>query len=298
MNFSKEYLAELESPTRIFRNNIDRCMSPTKSRVKDSFLTGMFLDKREIFELDEYPTMSTCIKSNFFTDERSRSKHKIIKPFNLETREMSQQINGPSPQTIRETPAPFPVKFKQAQTKNETSKNENGKEFKETIEKGFLSDDEQFKSEAEPIFNIRTKSTNTHFPNAIEQPAIDMSNNRYEKYIQQRKSVGIVDKNLKRKKTSTKFLDKSQLRTRILKISTFWRGKNCFIPSAFKVIKLNDSSDKVFIEYQDFSLKGLSHITDNFGETGSQFKLSSQLDTLGHQNLHNIGGILEHSSTL
>lgn len=298
MNFSKECLAELETPTRIFRNNIDKCLSPMKPRAKDSVITDMFLAKREVLELEDDPTMSTFINNDFFTDERNLLKDKIIKPCNAETRETSQQVDGPSPQVTKENPTPFPVKFKQPQRQNETLKEEDGKKFKETIEKGFLSDDEQFKSEAKAVLSPKINPIDTHFSNTIEQPTIGISNNKYEKYLQQRKSVGILDKTLKRKKTSTSIVDNNQLKTRTLKVSTFWRGENCFIPSVFKVIKLTDSSEKVLIEHQDFSLKGLSHIKDNFGDSDSQFKLSSQLDALGDQNLHHMDEILGNNSTL
>ena len=287
MNFSNDYLAELETPTRIFRTNIEKCVSPTKPRSKDLFLNDLFLAKREILELDDYPNIPFSIKNEFFSEEIVQPEAKVTKIVEAETREVSQQVDGPSPLTVKGNPTPLPDKFKSEELLTETVKQPDIKKSPKILNKDFLSDDEQLKKEIKAIASPKLQPHITSTKN-IDLPDIDNINNKYQTYVQQRKSTGIIDKGIKRKKTSMCNTERNQIKTRALRVSTFWKGENSFIPSVFKVIKLENDSQKVLIEFQDFSLKGLCHMEDNYNDAGNESKLSSQLDRLGDKNLYDV----------
>lgn len=301
MNFPKDFLAELETPTRIFRTNMDKYVSPTKPRNKDAFLNDLFLSKRETLELDDCPNFNLSIKDEFFYEDKTKPEVKATTtmPAEPETRETSEQVDGPSPQTVKENPIPIPSKFESLKKVTETIVEPKKLKRSKNIENDFLSDQESKNPSIRRLTSPKIESVAEALKQNTEGNSFEAGNNKYQEYIQHRTSNGISDKNNKRKKTGMQSLERNQLKSRANRVSQFWKGTNNFIPSVFKVIKLEIDPKRAIIEFQDFSLKGLCHMDEN-AEDGNQTdsKLSIHLDRLGDENLNEIYKIMDTRTLL
>lgn len=298
MKFSNDMLAELETPTRIFRTNIEKCVSPIKQRSQDPFLQNLFLSKREVLDFDDLPLFPTSIKNAFSSEEIPVSQPYIEKTVVTETRESSKQVDGPSPLQLKDNATPLPIKFKPTTILTDKGRPSEILSPAKITEHNFLSEDEDLKKIATTIISPKNHSLNISRNGVNDLPDMDNSANKYQKCIQQRKTIGIIDKGLKRKKSIMYTSERNQLKTRAMRVAAFWKGENSFIPSVFRVICLQREPLKMLIEFQDFSLKGLCHINENFDDEIYETKLSNHLDRLGDENLYKVYETLEERHTL
>ena len=294
MNFPKDFLAELETPTRIFRSNINKYASPTKPRTRDTFLCDLFLNKRETLDIDDFSNFNPSIKNEFIIDEKVKlevktSTNQLIE---AETRAVSEQVGGPSPQTVKENPIPIPNKFESSKKLTETVIQPDNSNNLRTDENDLQSENEFCKASIRKLSCPEIECTMESTKATIQKYTNGTSNNKYQDNLQQRISSGNPDKSVKRKKIGVQSLERNQIKSRANRVSQFWKGSNSFIPSVFRVIKLEREPEKVIIEFQDFSLKGLCHMDENPDYDDCNSKLSTHLDRLGDDNLNEIYGIM------
>ena len=68
----------------------------------------------------------------------------------------------------------------------------------------------------------------------------------------------------------------THLRRKLEKVKTFWLKKRAFLPSTFKVIRKEIDLEASFVEFRDFSMKGLKN--DQIKDNNSQEERKDSLD--------------------
>lgn len=278
-SFHDNTLAELDSPSRIFRTDMKECSSPLKLKVKEFFATSLFLNKRESMQMDDFFTFNEAINEEFFLEP-------LVLPVNKEdydettiTRSSDQHINETSTieskvkkglkiqnmknnKSTNEPSANFEVKVLEVRKPeaNLLLKNNNIEELPKTLQSPVNNSVSKFKST--PI-----KVLNTPVPK-----------NKCLKNIQQQNDSSV--RSAAKKKSIALYNERNQLKSRIIKVSTFWKGFNNFIPSVFRLISFQNNPAKQIIEYQDFSLKGLSHDADESNILDIESKFCKEIDLI------------------
>lgn len=280
MHFANDALAELETPTRIFRTDSTSNIQGFKNKTQSPLLYSLFSGKREMMELDEVSHHATSIRTEFFSDDikkyRNQPTH-TSKTTNLADKNFFETV--------------LPIK----QQKSIDSGCEKFKKVK-TISK-LMEDKTDIKLDL-PLCNV---DVSNNIPSQYQNPLQNISNeisnsvqaikpieipqnSKYNKIVLQRKQGdSLIPFN--RRKMSLSNNDRGYLRSRVTKVCAFWRGDNNFIPSVFKLLKFTKEPKRAIIELQDFSMKGLCHISDSFNQDDNDRDLTKQLDSLGDETL-------------
>lgn len=290
--FTKDSLDELENPRSMFRNDATDCPSPTKLKAKELFFTNSFLAKRESMDMEEPPELLSSINDKFAIETLPIAKDTNEKAEVTETHDASQKIDEISPLTIKDEPQINAPKF--AKTNYSSEKYAQIYHFEPVPrlpDNNFLSEDEErhkkTNQKEQKVKIIEKNSKN------IDVKSEDKRSNegQYHKLLKQRKSENLqLNRQGNKKKNTSQQLERNQLKSRINKVNTFWKGANYFIPNVFRLVNLKHGATKVLMEYQDFSMKGLCHINNALNEDESASKLSNKIDLIGKEYLHENDG--------
>lgn len=300
MNFlTNDTLAELDSPSRHFRTTVANCQSPTKLRAKQLFLSNPFLAKRQSLDFDDNPYFTEPATHQFFIRPIPLSKNYTIENNEPETCENNQRVDEMSPISEKEDPDPKALKLKKTKSSTEvivkTEILESNAEYKE---REFISDADNGKKDFEIISSTKIEPVNDTVSIIIEIIDNGQDEGKTEKLIKERKNEKQLDRIEKKKRIASFYHDRNQLRSRISKVIAFWKGDNNFIPSVFRLVSLKQENPKILIEFQDFSLKGLSHIGEGFNDQLSESKLSKRINMIGQQYFDTDVYSVEYTETL
>jgi len=293
--FAKDTLAELDSSSRLFRAEAPDCMSPTKLRAKELFLSNPFLAKRESLDLDDFAQLLDNQPHTFLLRPLAVAKHASAADEGAETKANSQRVDDASPQSARQMQERADAKLKRTKLVESVQAKSQIIEpnLPVAVHKDFLSDVELAArgSDVEDHYTCEEPLKAESAPLPTEQfivvsPTTDKIGQKSRKADAQP-----TDKLIKRKKTAPLYSERNQLRSRVAKVSAFWRGEHSFIPSVFRLVSLQTGARRCVIEFQDFSLKGLSHMADMCSDEMSESKLSRQIDNMGQVYFHEDGGL-------
>jgi len=277
MNFiTEDMLEELASPSRIFRTDSTMPQSPRKQQAIDRFLNKSLLTKRESMCFDDFPNPARPDSDGFFIEVVAmRAKDDAEK----ETGEALSKRSS-VPEEVADAKV-INVKAVFTQTTKEVS------EFSVVNEKIEVVTTELATSTE--IMKVAVKEVECKIVEAEPQPKAQINNSpTFE--TDDIKTPPVVDKparklsktepdvcavqNIKRRKASTLTNERNLIRSRIAKVGMFWRGDNTYIPSVFRTLMLVKEPTKHLVEFQDFSLKGLSHGIDG---QNSEAKVTTKL---------------------
>lgn len=282
MNFPKDMLAELDTPTRLFRTHIHNRISPFRPKTQSPLLETLFVRKRETLELDDIPHFSSTIKNEFFGDDILVYKKPVISETELETTCIMHQIRVDLVHQCKEPGITFPSDFKKIKTVTNWQTDVNSLQLDNTRKEAISDDPDNPKinkivesPELQPIEDSKLTP---------KEVSVTANQNNYNNIVQQRKASILVGTQA-RKRLPFSSQVTNQLRTRALRVSSFWRRDNNFIPSVFRLVQLVREPKRGLVELQDFSLKGLCHVDDSFGEENLGAELDKQLDMLGDDTL-------------
>lgn len=267
MDISKNLLEELESPTRIFRTNIDGCASPTKIKSFGFSLTNMFLRKREVLELDDLPEHAPR-GQNFFTSELNCGKSDVGKIECSITKALAFKEDDRA-KCGTDKFVPFvQLRYKPVRVSAVTQEKANARTEQDApIDNDILSEDENFKKAINEAISTKADSLNASevigINNINDNNDIITKTDFNEKQQQLNNSTEI-----KRKRVKSNAAERVQLKSRAARIAAFWAGKNNFIPAAFRLLSMQVNPDKCIVELQDFSCKGLNHVEEGSYDEG------------------------------
>lgn len=281
MNFiTEEMLEELASPSRIFRTDNTLPQSPRKQQAMDRFLNKSLLNKRESMCFDDFPNPTRPDSDEFFIEvvpmraKEERDKNRA--------EEASKRSSVPEEMVDAKV---INVKATLVQSAQEVT------EFSLTNEKIEVVTTELAVSTE--ITQIAHKEVECRVEEArVEQkPQINNSSTFETDDI---KTSPVIDKfvrklskaeidvpgmpNVKRRKASTLTNERNLIRSRIAKVSMFWKGDNTYIPSVFRTLMLVKKPTKHLMEFQDFSLKGLSHGIDGQNSEAKEVRLTGKAE--------------------
>lgn len=279
MHFPNDSLAELETPTRIFRTHGGSNAQFNRPKVASPLLDSLFIRKREMMELDEAPHHASRLKSEFFGEE-IKKQH--------EARLAGTDASLPADRKLFE--ALLPLRSVQSdETRNAKFKKvklpaKSPEVFIEPKTNAVTPNDEsvqQFNSPTQKTARLNGKE------NPVKSPTskpIDISeSSKYTRMIQQRRQGDATM--LNRRQTTLGTGERGQLRSRVTKINAFWRGESTFIPSAFRLLQLRREPKRTVVELQDFSMKGLCHVSEGFANEDEEEDMAKHLDSLGDETL-------------
>lgn len=282
--FSKESLAELDNPSRLFRETITDCMSPTKLKSKEQIKPFSFLNKREMMEIDDFPHFQELHKDAFFIQPIAVTVGDNQKKPELETYDTSKKIDEISPISVKAEPHVEIHKFKRTRSSPESVVK---KDYTSTVHRNpetcFLSDEEMTRKITSPAINPKIEPFNKSKSLGNETLNITVPEIKTSKHVFQSRAEPDSPSLMKKKKPISFYNDRNQLKSRINKVNSFWKGTNNFIPSVFRLVNLQQGTKNILIEYQDFSLKGLCHMGHESNDYLYESKLSKQLDQIGEQ---------------
>ena len=279
MHFPNDSLAELETPTRIFRTHGGSNAQFNRPKVASPLLDSLFIRKREMMELDEAPHHASRLKSEFFGEE-IKKQH--------EARSTGIDMSLPADKKLFE--ALLPLQHAKAdETRDPKFKKVKAaaKSPEAPIEpktNAVTPNDESvqhFHSPTQKTTRLIGKENPVKSPTS--KPVEIPESSKYTRAIQQRKQGDVTL--LGRRQAPLNTGERGQLRSRMTKISAFWRGESTFIPSAFRLLQLRREPKRAIVELQDFSMKGLCHVSEGFANEEDEEDLAKHLDSLGDETL-------------
>lgn len=287
MNFiSKDTLDELENPSRLFREQSTLSHIPSKLKAKDIMSHNTFQFKRESMGFDDLPNISDPFIDGFFSEPvpiiHNDDDPKLL---DIETQDSNQKIAELTSLEVQQALNLSMLKYKRTKYSSVIS------EDSEIKESELNSDNKDSRIEIKKPQEINIISTDHNHTSPKDSHIICIENTKRRPIIEKpyRKSFK-TDREFQKQQLQTKRRiilqqnERNLLKSRIAKVAKFWKGENTYIPSVFKVICLIKETEIFLVEFQDFSLKGLSHMIEDVNDELLESKLSRKLDLIGEKN--------------
>lgn len=287
MSFPNDLLADLETATRIFRTNVPKSSSPFNLYPQNLFPSPVFLGKREVIELEDIHPFSSDIEKEFFNNTSKLVKPKTDVPLDLETVHSSQKLDDGLKITEFDHHRGYRCKLRPTKVNLKTRNEIDKKRKTESIKETFLSEPEESE-------NVKTTvPASNDIAADLKQPQKELrqenlNTTSYDKVIEQHKSSSVFKQTIRKRKISMHNTDRGQLKNRVSKVAAFWKGENAFLPSIFRLLRLEKFPHKVLIEFQDFSLKGVNHVNESCEEQDAEAIMAEEMDGLSAEGF--VGG--------
>lgn len=279
MNFiTEDMLEELASPSRLFRANSTASHTTKKAQVMDRFLTKSLLSKRESMCFDDFSHSPKLEPDRFFietvavqeTCESKKNGEKSQLTISTEVRIVEKQ-------EAREPEERFGQDFKENLVSS-VGKEKIQVESLDLQAATTLQTDQSGSTlhrESSPLVQTKAVVNNSKFfetENTKISPQVDAPNRKASKC-----ELDLQNSQLMRKrKPSTVNSERNLIRSRVNKVSTFWKGENTYMPGVFRTLSIVRGANKCLVEFQDFSLKGLNHNGDGLNEDSQEIKAESK----------------------
>jgi len=288
MEISTVTLDQLDTPSRIFRPHLDECAACPRPKAQCPYLADGLLKKRELLDEEETPLYKPSECPEFFADDgqigpvcAKPPKGEITSPNGRKCCPAVRESNN----TVSFSPSKT-IPLKMSIKRDVRAKANVSPQKDEVAENDFLSEDEGFKKAINEAISSEMVSGNTSFVDTGSKINSDCYALRYQKCVSKRARNTNAAYLEKRKRKAMAAIERYHLKTRALRISLFWQGKKNFLPSAFQLVRFSAESNKVLIEHQDFSHKGVNHIDESSEVRSLASKLSNVLDGLGQHSVN------------